>query len=216
MAWQAEGKFNPWYLLGGIPGAIVGTADAYSGNKISAGIKGFWNDITGVTAAEQATQAQQAATEQAMETYSPYLQAGEQALAQQQALLGLSGEEAQQAAINAIQQGSEYQTLLKEGEASILQNAAATGGLRGGNTQGALAQYSPTLLNNLISQKYSQLGGLTGLGQNAASNVAGLQTGLGGINASNILGQYNLQRQFLSDAAGGLTDIATTALPFIL
>lgn len=109
----------------------------------------------------------------------PYVEAGTGALANQLALTGVSGAEAQQAAINALQQGPEFAALTRQGEEAILQNAAATGGLRGGNVQGALAQFRPQVLSSLIEQQYGRLGGLAAAGQNAATGVgtAGLQTG---------------------------------------
>ncbi len=116
---------------------------------------------------------------------SPYSQAGTGvdgkggALQAQKNLLGLSGNGAQQGAINGIQNSAQFGALAQQGENAILQNASATGGLRGGNTQGALAQFRPALLNGLIDQQYQRLGGLTSIGQNAAAGVgnAGMNTG---------------------------------------
>jgi len=126
----------------------------------------------------------------------PYAQAGTGALAQQQALLGMGTPEAQQQAINALQSGPQFQALQQQGENAILQNASATGGLRGGNVQGALAQFRPALLSGLINQQYERLGGLSALGQNAAARTgnAGMSTGA---NVANLLGQQG------AAAAGG-------------
>ena len=109
---------------------------------------------------------------------APYAAGGEAALAAQQELVGLAGPEAQQAAIAGVQGGPQYEALVSTGENAILQNAAATGGLRGGNTQGLLAQYRPQVLSDLINQRYAQYGGLSAQGQNAATmtGTAGLQT----------------------------------------
>lgn len=116
----------------------------------------------------------------------PYADAGLSGLTGQQNLLGINGTAAQQAAINNINNSSEMQTYLQQGENAILQNASATGGLRGGNTQAALAQFRPQLLNQLINQRYQNLAGMTALGQNAAAGTgnAGMQT------ASNISNLY--------------------------
>lgn len=135
----------------------------------------------------------------ALEALNPYAEAGTGALQGQLALAGLSGVDAQREAIGAIEQGGEYQSLVGAGEEAILQNASATGGLRGGNTQGALAQFRPQVLSSLINQQYNRLGGLTNMGlttqqnlatigQNAAAGVgtAGLQTGS---NIANLYGQ---------------------------
>lgn len=129
----------------------------------------------------------------------PYAQAGAPALAAQQALAGLAGPEAQQAAIQQISQSPEMQALTKQGEEAMLQRAAATGGLRGGNVQAALAQFRPQMLSELINQQYGRLGGLTALGQQTTQNLAQLGQasaagqGAGGLqtaaNIANLLGQ---------------------------
>lgn len=115
----------------------------------------------------------------AQELQRPYAEAGELSLEQQMALSGMSGQEAQREAIAAIEGGQEFQYLTRQGEDAILKNASATGGLRGGNTQEALAQFRPHILSSLINDQYARLGGVTSLGQNAASGIgnAGLQTG---------------------------------------
>ena len=109
----------------------------------------------------------------------PYTEAGLPALEQQQAFLGLRGPDAERAAIERIRGGETFQALSKQGEEALLQRASATGGLRGGNIQGALAQFRPALLSSLIEQQYSRLGGLSEMGQRSAAGVgaAGQTTG---------------------------------------
>lgn len=89
------------------------------------------------------------------------------------------GAKAQQQAIAGIESSPLFQSLLRQGEQGILQNASATGGLRGGNVQGALAQFRPAMLNQQIQQQLANFSGLASLGQNAAAGVgnAGIQTG---------------------------------------
>ena len=130
----------------------------------------------------------------------PYVGAGTTALGQQQALIGASGPQAQAAAIQAIEQGSEYGTLVRQGEEALLQNASATGGLRGGNIQGALAQFRPEILNSLINQQYGRLSGLSTMGQNAAvgqatqgANFASNVGNIYGTQAANIGNLYGTQ-----------------------
>jgi hypothetical protein len=117
-----------------------------------------------------------------------YTEAGPGALAAQQELLGLKGPEAERAAIERISGGETYKALAAQGENALLQQASATGGLRGGNIQAALGQFRPQLLSSLIDQQYGRLGGMTSLGQASAAGVgaAGMQTGA---NVSNLLGQ---------------------------
>lgn len=138
------------------------------------------------------------------EVLSPYVQAGNTALAQQQALLGLGGQEAQQQAITALESGQQFQALARQGEEAILQNASATGGLRGGNTQAALAQFRPNLLAQVIESQYSKLGGLTNIGQASAAGVgsASLNTGSA---VSNALQQSGAAQAQSALAAGQAT-----------
>lgn len=136
-------------------------------------------------AGQQSAAAQQGIDEQRRQfdalqvLLKPFVTTGTSAFGQQAALIGLGGADEQQRAIGAIQQGPEFTALAQQGENAILQNAAATGGLRGGNVQGALAQFRPQLLSSLIEQQYTRLGGLATAGQNAAVGVgnAGMTTG---------------------------------------
>lgn len=103
---------------------------------------------------------------------APYAEAGQPALEQQQALLGLRGPEAQRQAIAGIEQGAGFQSQVRQGEEALLQRASATGGLRGGNIQAALAQFRPQMLQQEIESQYGRLGGLTALGQTTQQNIA--------------------------------------------
>jgi hypothetical protein len=139
------------------------------------------------------------AGEKALGGLEPFAAAGAPALEQQQALLGLRGPEAERAAIERIKSGETFKALAGQGEEALLQRASATGGLRGGNIQGALAQFRPALLSSLIDQQYGRLGGMTALGQTTTQNLAGLgqasAAGTGaaaqttGANIANLLGQ---------------------------
>ena len=65
-----------------------------------------------------------------------------------------------------------FQALARQGEEAMLQQASATGGLRGGNIQAALAQFRPQMLAQAIEEQYGRLGGLTSLGQLTSQNLA--------------------------------------------
>lgn len=179
---------------------VAGGVGLYSANKSAKAQKSAASSAAAsqTAADEAAIEEQRRQFDEIQKLLKPYSDAGASSLTAQQDLLGLNGNAAQQAAINNIQQGSEYQTYLKQGENSILQNAAATGGLRGGNTQGALAQYAPNLLNNLVNQRYQNLGGITSLGQNAAA-----QTGNAGMNSANNISSL-LQNSGSAQAAAAL------------
>ena len=184
--------------------------------------------ITGASqsakAAEQAGQTQAAASQAGIDEQrrqfdslvqlmSPYVQAGTGAMQQQQALIGLQGPEAQQQAISGFEQSPLFQSMQQQGENAILQNASATGGLRGGNVQAALGQFRPQLLNQLIEQQYGRLGGLAAMGQASAAGQAGAGMQSAG-NVGNLLanqaqatagGQIargGMQRQVFGDILG--------------
>lgn len=169
-------------------GQIIGTTQAASAAKDAA--------ATQAGAAQAGIDEQRRQFDAIKALLQPFITAGTGALSEQQDMLGLNGIAAQQQSIYAIQNGAQFQALQQQGINGILQNASATGGLRGGNVQGAIAQFSPQLLQQLINQQYSNLGGLTAIGQNAAagSGNAGMQS------ASNIA---NLLQQQGAAIAGG-------------
>ena len=139
-------------------------------------------------ASEAGIQEQRRQFNKVQELLKPYTEAGVPALEAQQAFLGLKGPEAERAAIERISGGETFQALQRQGENALLQSASATGGLRGGNIQGALAQFRPALLSSLIDQQYGRLGGLTTLGQNAAAGTGAAAQTMG-TNVTNLLGQ---------------------------
>ncbi len=134
-------------------------------------------------AANMAIAEQQAAREQMRALLQPYVDAGSPALQGILGLTGLAGPDSQQAAFNQQEQSPLFQGIARQGENAILQNASATGGLRGGNVQGALAQFRPALLNQFIEQQYGRMAGIANLGQNAAAGV-----GQAGMNTANQIG----------------------------
>ena len=138
----------------------------------------------------------------------PYVQAGNKSLTAQQDLAGLNGPEAQAAAMQGISSSPEMMALTQQGENAMLQQGAATGGLRGGNVQGALAQFRPQMLSSLINQQYGRLGGLTQIGQASAAGVgaAGMQSGA---QIADLLGQ-----QGAAVAGGQIAGGQAMAAPF--
>ena len=189
-------------------------------------VRNIIGDITGANqaaaGAERAAQTQGAAAEKGIaeqrrqfdalvELMTPYVTAGEGAISQQQALIGLQGPEAQQEAIAGFEQSPLFQSLVKQGEEAILQQGAATGGLRGGNIQAALSQFRPQVLNSLIEQQYNRLGGLTSIGQSSAagqgtsgissaSNISNLLANQGQAIAGGQIARGNVGRQTFQDA----------------
>lgn len=167
------------------------------------GLFDFVGDITGAN--QEAEAAQKAAGVQAgyaqqgigevrnrfddfVSLLSPYIGLGEAAVPQLSALAGLGTPEQEKAALARLEGSPIFQGLARQGENAILANASATGGLRGGNVQGSLAQFRPGLLQDFLNQRLSTLGGLTNLGQGTALSQG--QAGLGvGRDIANLLGQ---------------------------
>lgn len=180
---------------------------SFVGDAIGSVVGGITGASQQADAAQQAAQTQAGASDAAIseqkrqfdkmiELMLPYVTTGKQALIQQGNLIGLGGATAQQGAINQLQQSPQYQSLVSQGENAILQNASATGGLRGGNVQGALSNYRTDVLSNLINQQYSNLGGLSQLGQASAAGQ-----GAAGLNTASNIG--NLLTQQGAALAGG-------------
>jgi hypothetical protein len=150
--------------IGSVVGGITGAKQAGKAAEAAA--------ATQAAAAQAGIDEQKRQFDQLVKLMSPYVTAGTGAMAEQQALIGLKGQEAQAAAVAQQEQSPIFQALTQQGENAILQNAAATGGLRGGNVQAALSQFRPQVLNSLIEQQYNRLGGFTRTGQAAAAGQA--------------------------------------------
>lgn len=154
-------------------GAIIG-----AGASILGGITGGKGASK---AAKAQAQAQQAALQEqqrqfniTQQNFAPYQQAGTQALSGVQTLTGLNGNDAQAQAIEALKASPGFQSLYNQGSDAILQNASATGGLRGGNTQNSLANFGANTLATTIQQQLANLGGLVQTGAGATGQLGGL------------------------------------------
>ncbi len=180
-----------------VAGAVIsGTMSSRAQKKAAASAASAQQESTEAGIAEQQRQ-----FDAVQKLLAPYVNAGTGALGAQQNILGLNGAEAQRQAMAGIESSPQFASLSQQGENAILANASATGGLRGGNVQGALAQFRPQLLAQLIDQQYGRLGGLSSMGQNAAAGVgnAGMQTGQG---ISNLLQQQGAAQAGAALASG--------------
>ena len=177
--------------IGGITGAKQAGEAAERAGQVQAG------------SAEAGIAEQRRQFDKFVELMSPFVTAGvgepgvTGALQAQQELLGLRGTAAQQRAISGLETSPILQALTRQGEEALLQRASATGGLRGGNVQAALAQFRPQLLSDVIQQQFTNLGGLTKIGQaSAAGQAAAGMESAGAI--GDLLGQAGAAR------AGGI------------
>jgi hypothetical protein len=131
----------------------------------------------------------------------------------------ISAQQAQENAINGLANGAQFKALVGQGEEALLANAAATGGLRGGDTAGALAQFRPGMLQALIDKLLANLGGLAANGQNAAgmtgtaaqnsgSQVIGALGDRGAAQAGGYLAKAKAFSGMLGDVSSGLGQFA--------
>jgi len=104
----------------------------------------------------------------------PYGEGGQLAAREQQALLGLSGEEAEAEAYARISESPGQKFLRERQERALLRNQAAIGGLGGGNVRTALQEEAYQRSQQAIDERVQQLGALSGQGLTASQTAAGI------------------------------------------
>lgn len=152
-----------------------------------------------VKAAQMAIDEQRRQYDVSRGDFMPFMQAGQQAIGGLSELIGLDGEAQQQTAIDALRGGPLYGSLYRNGEEALLQNGAATGGLRGGNMQRGLLDFGSDVLSNVYQNQVGNLSSVAGLGSGAIGSVAGL-----GQNAANQIGA-SLNQQGAARAGAAFT-----------
>lgn len=131
--------------------------------------------------------------------YAPYREGGSAGFTSLLDLIGVNGPEAQERALGGIRSSPALASIIDSGTEGVLQNAAATGGVRGGNTQRSLADFRADAFAQEMERQIGRLGGVSGMGLQAVSG--GSQAGQ---NTSNILSQI-LGQQGQVRAGGLLT-----------
>ena len=104
-----------------------------------------------------------------------------------------AGQVAQQGMIDRVMASPMYQQSLAQGEQSIMRNQAMTGGLRSGDTQSNLANFSGNLLGQGYNQQLQGLQGLAGL-PSLAPSIAGGMAGVGQTLAAGEMGGAQAQQ----------------------
>lgn len=190
--------------------AVGGIAQAYAGKKSADATK----DASNNQIAEQHRQ-----FDAIQELLAPFIEGGKASFGSQQALLGLSGPEAETKALSGLEQSPTFQALVAQGEEGILQNASATGGLRGGNIQEALARFRPEVLSQLLNDRFSKLSEITRLGQASATGEAAagqnmanqVSASLGNIGSANA-GKYMAYGNAVTGVTDTMGNLATLKL----
>ena len=183
----------------------AGLLGSYMGSKASDKAAGAQQE-----SAEKSIESQEAMFDKSLELQQPYRQAGYDALG---GLQGLADPAQRGQMLNDYYAGDEYQALQGQQNEQTLRNAAATGGMRGGNTQAALANIAPQLGQNFLNNQQNQFTGLANMGMGAASQGAQgaqqfgnqqslLQQQIGQSQAQNALTQGSIQSGLVSDLGG--------------
>lgn len=184
-------------LGGPLGGALGGGVSALLGGSSNKNAIGDANSATqlGLTNAENALNAQYGKTES---NFNPFITGGQQAFGQEGDILGLHGGGAQQSIIDQLKASPLFQSMFRTGQDTVLNNASATGGLRGGNTASSLANFGSDTLAQVIQQQLQNLSGVSQQGLSAAgqlgsfgaqnaNSIADLLVGSGKANAGSIL-----------------------------
>jgi len=115
------------------------------------------------------------ATGRAMGYQQPYMQGGAGAQNLQAALSGALGPQAQQQAYNNYNSSPGMDYALQQSERALTRNAAATGGLGGGNIQRALQENAIGIAQQDYQNQFNNLGSLSNRGINSANTMGGYQ-----------------------------------------
>jgi hypothetical protein len=195
---------------------VAGAVVVGAGINAAAGSKSASKAANAQTqAAETSAEVIRQNFEDTQKTLQPYVDAGIPAIDRQQALLGLKGPEAQQAAREQLYSGPGFQYQKDQVIGDVNRSASSLGMLRSGNRlaalterlQGLYATQEGNYLNQLGAQTGVGLSGasaLAGVGQNAAAGQAqAIQYG-GNAAAQGIMNRSQAIQGGISDLAGGI------------
>lgn len=177
--------------------------------QIDQAIQDTYGGTMANTAAGTAASYQQQALDYLMEREAIPRQFSEAAMQQMGGALGLpGGTGTQQEFLTGLQQSPMYQSIMggqQAGEEAIMRQAGATGGLRSGNVQDALARYSGDLSNQALLQSYQQqmsgLGSMAGL-SSYAPQIAQSMTGIGTTLAQGQIAEEQMEQAQLGQWLG--------------
>ncbi|MFV2055125.1 MAG: hypothetical protein ACC707_01605 [Thiohalomonadales bacterium] len=105
-----------------------------------------------------------------------------------------AGGEGQNQFIQEAKSSELYKNLMSTGEESILRNASATGGLRSGNVQNTLADFSKSALLDTYNSQLSGIQGMAGLPSNANA-INNSMANIGTANSQAIMAQRAMDQQ---------------------
>lgn len=182
-----------------IKSAFFGGAEKEAGQQLSGGFR-----AAGETFA--------AAGEKGQALFQPFVGPGQGAFDIQSALSGALGPEAEQQALSDFQLSPGQRFLRDAGNRNILQNAAAIGGVGGGNVRKALVQFGIGTAAQNLDTRFSRLGAITNIGQQALANQQqAIQFGASGLAQGQIGAAEARASGTIGQAAGIRSGIEQTA-----
>ena len=211
-------------MTGAPPTGLIGAENALTSSANSA-IRGLQSSrnlgledinrssVAGIQALQQGGQAGVGFLDRGMEGFNPLAAQGGQAAGIQSALSGAMGIQAQRDALANLKPVSDF--LTEHGERGLTRNAAALGGLGGGNVRRELVRFGQGLAGESAQQQFNNLGVTADRGFNALGSIAGLRGQQAGISqdvghgSANILGAQG--RQLAGLRANTAQNIANVA-----
>lgn len=179
-------------ITGGLTDALFGTGDAVDAQKEAAQInQEYLNE----------------ALDYQKEVQQPVLDLRNQALPALYSFYDPTNTEGQQQFVDQAQSSPFYNSLVSQGEESIARNAAATGGLRSGSSNLALAQNNQNVLQGLVNQNLS---GLSSFAQTPidTSGITNLYQNMGSNAGNSLIQQAQTQQSGLGQLIGLGTNVA--------
>jgi hypothetical protein len=189
-----------------IGGAVIGGIASKKANDkaVDAQVEGQNQSIAEQRRQFDATQA----------NLQPFQDAGQAAIGEQQNLIGLNGNEAQQASFDAFNASPGQKFLRDRAQKNLLRNSAAIGGLGGGNVRSALVEQGVGFAQQDYNNQFGRLGQLAGQGQtaatnignfgaNASNNISNSYGNIGNARASGIQNQNQIFQNVLGQVSGG-------------
>lgn len=182
-------------ILGGFGGGAGAGGGGFGGSSIRIGGGGAPVDLSGAGA--QALKG----IESGVSALSPFASAGQEAI---NPLLALSGVRGSEAFNEALVDSPIQQFLREQGQRAVTSQAAAIGGLGGGNVQRELARFGQGIAGQQLQQQIENMQGIGQAGLQAAGQQAGLRGRQADIAAQlgSTQAQLNSQRELQGQSLG--------------
>lgn len=144
--------------------------------EVAKGYDAAGNLLSGAQSASNLAAKNFLATNTDVNALNSFVKAGTDATSRLAAIQGLSGAEAQTAALSALRESPAFQFKLSQGQGALERAASAKGLLNSGAFAKELTEYAQGLASSTINEQVSQLGDLAQTGLSAAGTKAGIAT----------------------------------------